>query len=64
MVEQQSGKGQSPASNSSDKGKNSYIAVGLAIGVAIGLAMDALGLGIAQGVCIGVAMSQTGKSGD
>jgi hypothetical protein len=64
MAEQQSGKEQSPASKSGNKGKNSYIAVGLAIGVAIGAAMDAVGLGIALGLCIGVAMSQTGKSGD
>ncbi len=64
MAEQQSGKEQSPASNSGNKGKTSYIAVGLAIGVAIGAAMDAVGLGVALGLCIGVAMSQTGKSGD
>ena len=58
MAEQQSGKEQSPASNSGKKSKNSYIAVGLAIGVAIGAAMDAVGLGIALGLCIGVARAR------
>jgi F0F1-type ATP synthase membrane subunit c/vacuolar-type H+-ATPase subunit K len=63
MSDPQAGQDQDPADNA-NKGKNSYIAVGIAIGVAIGVAMDALGLGIALGVCIGVAMSQTSKSKD